>query len=75
MGAKREPAGRDTSETRPWPEGCEVYWSRSWRLFAVVGKAGVSWSDFVGVVEEAIVDSRVEWFVWWLCFVVVVASS
>ena len=32
-----------------------MYWSRSWRLFAVVGKAGVSWSDFVVVVvEEAI---------------------
>lgn len=53
---KREPEGRDTREVRPWPEAWEVYSSRSWRLLASTGKAGVEWSEvvFVDVVEDAI---------------------
>jgi len=56
MGAKREPAGREVREMRPWPEAWVVYLRRDWRLLAVTGKAGVSWSEVVLVagVEDVI---------------------
>lgn len=55
IGQKREPRGRETRETRPWPEACEVYSRRDWRLLAVTGKAGSAWSEVVLV--DDIVDA------------------
>lgn len=52
--ANREPEGKEILEIKPWPDAWEVYSRRSWRLFAVTGKAGFSWSDFVVVVDAIV---------------------